>query len=167
MEKLKHMNVKKDNADDFFRLSVYFMFSVYFSTNDTCISFWPVRYLESLELFKSFNWARAIYEYLRESVRKTAYGLAEDVTTVISMKGCLPLLETLIYGRIGSPYLKMEVDPKMFTKPCIIMYTKGDSRNPCTLRRVLATIKFDKIKECEDCSIEEATSPESVDASGL
>ncbi|XP_056698321.1 uncharacterized protein [Spinacia oleracea] len=167
LDKLKCMHVNKGNADDFFRLSVYLMFSLYFfSTNDAYVSYWPVRYLENLELFKSFNWARAIYEYLRESVRKTSNELSEEVTTFISVKGCLPLLETLIYERIGSHYLKVDIDHSKISHPYIIKYIKGYSRNPCTIRRVLAKVKFEKIKECEDCSKEEGTSLESADTSG-
>lgn len=57
-----------------FRLSVYFMFSVYFLVQlIRNVAYWLTRYLENLEDYKSFSWGRAIYEYITEVVHKTTY----------------------------------------------------------------------------------------------
>ena len=95
LQKLKLMRVdEKGEAEDFLRLSIVYMFNVYFFPNHSkYISWWPLKFLENLNDFGSYAWGRAVYDYLLTSLEKAASKLAGQDKFYAFVNGCVPLLQ--------------------------------------------------------------------------
>uniref|UniRef100_A0A2K2A4D6 Uncharacterized protein n=1 Tax=Populus trichocarpa TaxID=3694 RepID=A0A2K2A4D6_POPTR len=78
LQKLNLMSVDgKGEAEDFLRLSIIYMFNIYFFPSASkYIYWWPLKFLENLHDFGSYAWGRAAYDYLHISLEKAASKLA-------------------------------------------------------------------------------------------
>ncbi|XP_034895499.1 uncharacterized protein [Populus alba] len=151
LQKLKLMRVDgKGEAEDFLRLSIVYMFNVYFfPTHSKYISWWPLKFLENLNDFGSYAWGRAVYDYLLTSLEKAASKLAGQDKFYAFLNGCVPLLQTLASGRIS----KLQVlDPSTNPNPSVLYYNM-DSRSFDAFQKVLANLQPDEIKECKECEV--------------
>jgi len=95
LQKLNLMRVDgKGEAEDFLRLSIVYMFNVYFfPSHSKYISWWPLKFLENLNDFGSYAWGRAVYDYLLTSLEKAASKLAGQNKFYAFLNGCVPLLQ--------------------------------------------------------------------------
>ncbi|KAL3566880.1 hypothetical protein D5086_032295 [Populus alba] len=144
LQKLKLMRVDgKGEAEDFLRLSIVYMFNVYFfPTHSKYISWWPLKFLENLNDFGSYAWGRAVYDYLLTSLEKAASKLAGQDKFYAFLNGCVPLLQTLASGRIS----KLQVlDPSTNPNPSVLYYNM-DSRSFDAFQKVLANLQPDESK---------------------
>ncbi|KAI9393130.1 hypothetical protein POPTR_006G186700v4 [Populus trichocarpa] len=150
LQKLNLMSVDgKGEAEDFLRLSIIYMFNIYFFPSASkYIYWWPLKFLENLHDFGSYAWGRAAYDYLHISLEKAASKLACQNKFYVSLNACVPLLQTLATERIS----KLQVlAPPTNLNPSVLNYTKNESRSFDTIQKVLAKLQPDEIKKCKDC----------------
>ena len=95
LQKLNLMSVGgKEEAEDFLRLSIIYMFNIYFFPSASkYIYWWPLKFLENLHDFGSYAWGRAAYDYLHISLEKAASKLACQNKFYVSLNACVPLLQ--------------------------------------------------------------------------
>ncbi|XP_011018011.1 PREDICTED: uncharacterized protein LOC105121163 isoform X4 [Populus euphratica] len=151
LQKLNLMRVDgKDEAEDFLRLSIVYMFNVYFfPTHSKYISWWPLKFLENLNDFDSYAWGRAVYDYLLTSLEKAARKLAGQDKFYAILNGCVPLLQTLASDRISKlQVLDLSTNPN----PSVLYYNM-DGRSFDAFQKVLANLQPDEIKECKECEV--------------
>ncbi|KAH8505006.1 hypothetical protein H0E87_012301, partial [Populus deltoides] len=150
LQKLNLMSVGgKGEAEDFLRLSIVYMFNIYFFPSASkYIYWWPLKFLENLHDFGSYAWGRAAYDYLHISLEKAASKLAYQNKFYVSLNACVPLLQTLATERIN----KLRVlAPPTNLNPSVLNYTKNESRSFDAIQKVLAKLQPDEIKKCKDC----------------
>uniref|UniRef100_A0A6M2FAS3 Aminotransferase-like plant mobile domain-containing protein n=1 Tax=Populus davidiana TaxID=266767 RepID=A0A6M2FAS3_9ROSI len=150
LQKLNLMSVGGEGeAEDFLRLSILYMFNIYFFPPATRnIYWWPLKFLENLHDFGSYAWGRAAYDYLHISLEKAASKLAGQNKFYVSLNACVPLLQTLATERIS----KLRVlAPPTNLNPSVLNYTENDSRSFNAIQKVLATLQPCEIKKCKDC----------------
>ncbi|KAG6772269.1 hypothetical protein POTOM_023671 [Populus tomentosa] len=150
LQKLNLMSVGgKGEAEDFLRLSILYMFNIYFFPPATrYIYWWPLKFLENLHDFGSYAWGRAAYDYLNISLEKAASKLAGQNKFYVSLNACVPLLQTLATERIS----KLRVlAPPTNLNPSVLNYTENDSRSFNAIQKVLAKLQPYEIKKCKDC----------------
>ncbi|KAL9399668.1 hypothetical protein Peur_008629 [Populus x canadensis] len=150
LQKLNLMSVGgKEEAEDFLRLSIVYMFNIYFFPSASkYIYWWPLKFLENLHDFGSYAWGRAAYDYLHISLEKAASKLACQNKFYVSLNACVPLLQTLATERIS----KLRVlAPPTNLNPSVLNYTKNESRSFDAIQKVLAKLQPDEIKKCKDC----------------
>ncbi|KAI5585679.1 hypothetical protein BDE02_06G161400 [Populus trichocarpa] len=150
LQKLNLMSVGgKEEAEDFLRLSIVYMFNIYFFPSASkYIYWWPLKFLENLHDFGSYAWGRAAYDYLHISLEKAASKLACQNKFYVSLNACVPLLQTLATERIS----KLRVlAPPTNLNPSVLNYTKKESRSFDAIQKVLAKLQPDEIKKCKDC----------------
>ncbi|KAJ6914355.1 hypothetical protein NC651_016581 [Populus alba x Populus x berolinensis] len=150
LQKLNLMSVGgKGEAEDFLRLSILYMFNIYFFPPPTrYIYWWPLKFLENLHDFGSYAWGRAAYDYLHISLEKAASKLAGQNKFYVSLNACVPLLQTLATERIS----KLRVlAPPTNLNPSVLNYTENDSRSFNAIQKVLAKLQPCEIKKCKDC----------------
>ncbi|XP_011033449.1 PREDICTED: uncharacterized protein LOC105131928 isoform X4 [Populus euphratica] len=150
LQKLNHMSVGgKGEAEDFLRLSILYMFNVYFFPSASkYIYWWPLKFLENLHDFGSYAWGRAAYDYLHISLEKAASKLACQNKFYVSLNACIPLLQTLATERISK--LQAQAPPTNLN-PSVLNYTKKERRSFDAIQKVLAKLQPAEIKKCKDC----------------
>ncbi|KAJ6435651.1 hypothetical protein OIU84_000786 [Salix udensis] len=149
LQKLNLMRVDgKGEAEDFLRLSIVYMFNVYFfPTSSPYISWWPLKFLQNLNDFGSYAWGQAVYAYLLSSLKKAASNLAGQSKFYAFLNGCVPLLQMLVAERISKlPVLDPSTNPNPSVPNC-----NKDRRSFDAYRKVLADLQPDEIKECKEC----------------
>ncbi|CAK7338231.1 unnamed protein product [Dovyalis caffra] len=150
LQELNRMSVdEKDEADNFLRLSILYMFNVYFFPSlSKHISWWPLKFLENLHDFGSYAWGRAAYDYLHKYLQKAAIKLAGQNKFYACLNGCVPLLQTLALERIS----KLRVlTPPTSLSPSILNSSKMNGMTFDAILQVLAELQPDEIKKCKDC----------------
>ncbi|KAF9662766.1 hypothetical protein SADUNF_Sadunf18G0088300 [Salix dunnii] len=148
LQKLNLMRVDgKGEAEDFLRLSIVYMFNVYFfASSSSYISWWPLKFLQNLNDFGSYAWGQAVYAYLLSSLERAASKLAGQSNFYAFLNGCVPLLQ-LASERIS----RLQVlDPSTNPNPSVL-YLNKDRRSFDAFRTVLANLQPDEIKECKEC----------------
>ncbi|XP_019265626.1 PREDICTED: uncharacterized protein LOC109243171 isoform X2 [Nicotiana attenuata] len=133
--------------DDFLRLCICYMFSVFFFTGcNVFMSFWPLDFFgRSMDEFSRYNWGKAIYNYLLVSIEHFTKSYKKKPSPYL--KGCLPLLETLAFRRLALKCVKNDV----ISRAAIITYAESDIRSLEKLSAVLRTMSPKSINKCDGC----------------
>ncbi|KAJ0969173.1 hypothetical protein J5N97_022050 [Dioscorea zingiberensis] len=163
IELLREFKTEGDEwEEDFLKLCILYMFNVYFfANNDSAMSFWPLKYMDSMDDFWRRGWGQAIYKYLLHSLKSIAKAQNDSETYKhIYLKGCVPLLEALALERLELRCSRNDLTSKVL----ILRYNKSDTRSLHKLREELRNFPASKITSCENCNSAAAECLDMIDS---